>query len=226
MGILSNNNLNGDNDLLQDFYFPTSKKALIIFARNPELGKCKTRLAKTIGDQSALDIYKFLLQHTADISKKAIADKYVFYSESIQKNDLWDDAIFRKKLQKGHDLGQRMLNAFHELFQMGYEKVAIIGSDLLDLDTDTIDLAFSQLDHFDYVIGPAMDGGYYLLGMKHLFLQVFENKIWSTSTVLQDTLNDLKNSNVHLLKELNDIDTFEDLKQHEALKTFYSKHYD
>ena len=226
MGILSNNNLNGDNHILQDFYLPTSKKALIIFARNPELGKCKTRLAKTIGDEAALDVYKFLLNHTADISKQVDADKYVFYSENIQKNDLWDDVIFRKKLQKGNDLGERMLNAFNELFQMGYEKVAIIGSDLLELDAETINLAFSQLDHFDYVIGPAQDGGYYLLGMKHLYLKLFENKAWSTSTVLTDTLNDIKNSKVHLLKELNDIDTFEDLKKHGQLKKFYSKHYD
>ncbi|HNQ27056.1 MAG TPA: TIGR04282 family arsenosugar biosynthesis glycosyltransferase [Aquaticitalea sp.] len=226
MGILSNNNLNGANDILQDFYFPTSKKALIIFVRNPELGRCKTRLAKAIGDVAALEVYKLLLQHTANISKNVDADKYVFYSETIQNNDLWDEPIFRKKLQKGLDLGERMCHAFQALFEMGYEKVAIIGSDLIDLDTKTIDLAFSQLDHFDYVIGPALDGGYYLLGMNHLYLKIFENKHWGTDTVLADTLNDLKNTSVFHLKELNDIDTFDDLKQHRQFQKFYSNQHD
>ena len=198
-----------------------TKNALIIFTRNPELGKCKTRLAKTLGDQAALDIYKHLLQHTAHVATHVSASRYVFYSENINTNDLWSSDVFVKKLQQGIDLGERMHNAFKELLDLGHEKVVIIGSDLLDLNTTIIEDAFDTLDHHDVVIGPAEDGGYYLLGMKTLYKNLFKNKAWGTQTVRQDTLKDLQNSNVSLLKELNDIDTFEDMKHYDQLKTYY-----
>lgn len=224
MGILSTNNTSSDNEMAKDFHFPTSKKALIIFTRNPELGKCKTRLAKTVGDKSALDIYNYLLQQTANLSEKVKADKYVFYSENIKKNDIWNSSIFNKKLQEGDDLGERMKNAFSELFELGYEKVIIIGSDLLDLTSNDVTEAFDLLTDFENVIGPAKDGGYYLLGMKHLNTDLFKNKDWGTSSVLKETLKDLQNKNLHLLKELNDIDTFEDMKHYTQLKKFYTSH--
>ena len=224
MGILSKKHQDGDNEMSYNFHFPTSKKALIIFTRNPELGKCKTRLAETIGDEPALEVYKHLLNHTSSISKDVKADRYVYYSENIINEDLWDSAIFRKKIQKGEDLGERMMNAFLELLQIGYEKVVIIGSDILDLNTDHINTAFTQLEFHDVVIGPAFDGGYYLLGLKNLYPNLFENKVWGTSSVLKDTLNDLQNSKIHLLKELNDIDTFEDLQHYPELTKFYTPH--
>jgi len=222
MGILSNNDINSDHELMANFHFPTSKKALIIFTRNPELGKCKTRLAETIGDQAALNVYKHLLQHTAKVAKKVSADRFVFYSEHINTKDLWDEAFFRKKLQEGSHLGEKMHNAFSLLFASGYEKVCIIGSDLLDLNTNLINEAFETLDHHDVVLGPAMDGGYYLLAMNHLFEAVFENKAWGTKTVQNATLEDLKDQKVHLLQELNDIDTFDDMKHYDELKTYYN----
>ncbi|QDO93594.1 glycosyltransferase [Formosa sediminum] len=225
MGFLTSNDNETNDDALATFHFPTSKKALIIFARNPELGKCKTRLAQTIGDEYALDIYKTLLEHTAQISSNVNADKFVFYSEHIHKNDTWDDNIFRKKLQQGENLGERMSNAFKELFQNNYQKVVIIGSDILDLSSQIINHAFNSLDENDTVIGPAKDGGYYLLGMKTLHQEVFQNKDWGTATVLENTLENLSNKSVYLLEELNDIDTFEDIKDYPQLKK-YSIHYD
>ncbi|MFP4845079.1 TIGR04282 family arsenosugar biosynthesis glycosyltransferase [Winogradskyella sp. PE311] len=197
------------------------KKALIIFTRNPELGKCKTRLAKTLGDKSTLDIYNHLLKHTATVSKEVKASRYVFYSETINHYDIWDSNTYYKKLQKGEDLGERMKNAFSELFKSGYQKAIIIGSDLLDLNASLIEKAFRELDHNDVVIGPAEDGGYYLLGSKKIHSSIFENKKWGTETVRMATLKDLENSNVHLLKVLNDIDTFEDMKHYEELKKYY-----
>ena len=197
------------------------KKALIIFTRNPELGKCKTRLAKTLGDKSTLDIYNHLLKHTATVSKEVKASRYVFYSETINHSDIWDSNIYFKKLQKGENLGERMENAFAELFKSGYQKAIIIGSDLLDLNASLIKKAFRELDHNDVVIGPAEDGGYYLLGSKKIHSSIFKNKKWGTETVRMATLKDLENSNVHLLKVLNDIDTFEDMKHYEELKKYY-----
>jgi rSAM/selenodomain-associated transferase 1 len=200
------------------------KTALIIFTRNPELGKCKTRLAKTVGDQSALNIYKYLLQHTANVSKDVEADRYVFYSDDIITDDIWSVAHFSKKLQKGKDLGERMHNAFDELLHSGYENVIIIGSDLLDLDAAIIENAILELDKHDVVLGPAEDGGYYLLGIKQLHPTIFKNKAWGTKTVRQDTILDLKNKDVSLLKPLNDIDTYDDMKHYNQLKQFYTKH--
>lgn len=200
-----------------------TENALIIFTRNPELGKCKTRLAKTLGNQSALDIYKYLLKHTANISAKVATDRYVFYSNAIQQDDLWDNQLFNKKLQQGNNLGERMANAFSELFQLGHKKIIIIGSDLLDLNKDIIEQGFNALNTSDVVIGPAKDGGYYLLGMKRLHSNVFKNKNWGTETIRRETLKDLENYNVALLNALNDIDTFEDMNHYEELKPFYTK---
>ena len=74
---------------------------LIVFARKPVKGKVKTRLAKTIGDKDALKIYTILLKHTESVLHKVSSDKVVYYSEEIQSDDLWDDAHYQKKLQKG-----------------------------------------------------------------------------------------------------------------------------
>ncbi|MFC4723330.1 TIGR04282 family arsenosugar biosynthesis glycosyltransferase [Geojedonia litorea] len=205
-----------------DFIFQTPKRALIVFTRNPELGKCKTRLAKTIGNKAALEIYIHLLKHTCTITKPVTAVKFVFYSETISPDDLWDSSIFRKKLQSGEDLGSRMQNAFSELFELGYEHVMIIGSDLLELSVSHIENAFKHLHNHDLVIGPAKDGGYYLLAMKKLHESIFKNKNWGTASVLNDTLNDLNNFDVKLIEELNDIDTFEDIKDNSELQKYFS----
>ena len=194
---------------------------LLIFTRNPELGKVKTRLAKTVGDETALKIYKFLLQKTRDISSKVTSDKAVYYSVKIRNNDIWDTNSYQKYQQLGEDLGLRMLNAFKNSFDAGYKKVLIIGSDLYDLSTERIDIAFNELDTNDVVIGPAEDGGYYLLGMNTLKENIFKNKDWGTDTVRKDTLVDLKDKKVHLLSALNDVDVFEDIEHHEAFQHFF-----
>lgn len=189
----------------------------MIFTRNPLLGKVKTRLAASIGDEAALEVYQFLLQHTFNITKELDCDKAVYYSEGIPENGLWEKGDFQKILQQGKGLGQRMENAFKNAFFEGYSKVVVIGSDLCDLQEKDLKMAFLALDENDFVIGPAQDGGYYLLGMKKLDSAVFQNKAWGTSEVLEQTLQDLGNEKVKLLELRNDIDTFEDLKQHKGL---------
>jgi len=227
MGILSSKHTNeDDNKIASDFHFPTSKKALIIFTRNPELGKVKTRLAKSVGDESALNIYKFLLKHTVQITKNLNVDKYVFYSESIHRDDIWNPDIFRKKLQTGNDLGERMNNAFSEIFGIGYEKAIVIGSDMFDLNQKDLETAFDAMQTNQFVIGPATDGGYYLLGMKEVNSEIFQNKTWGTNTVLEATLEDLKNKKYVLLEERNDIDYFEDIKDIDVLQQFLPPYLD
>jgi len=197
-----------------------NKNVLLIFTRNPELGKVKSRLAKTVGDETALEIYKFLLQKTQNISAKATSDKAVYYSVKVRKNDIWDENSYQKHQQVGQDLGFRMQHAFEQSFAAGYEKVLIIGSDLYDLTTENIENAFQKLDTNDVVLGPAEDGGYYLLGMKSLEKNIFKNKNWGTQTVRAATLADLKDKKVHLLHELNDVDIFEDIEHHPAFQHF------
>jgi rSAM/selenodomain-associated transferase 1 len=196
------------------------KNLLLVFTRNPELGKVKTRLAKTVGNATALKIYIFLLERTRDISVKVSADKAVYYSVKVRENDIWDASIFQKHQQVGEDLGIRMLHAFKNGFKAGYEKVMIIGSDLYDLTAETIENAFIALENNEVVIGPAEDGGYYLLGMNSLEEKVFKNKDWGTETVRKDTLEDLKDKKVFLLGELNDVDVFEDIEHHPAFQAF------
>jgi len=197
-----------------------SKNLIIIFTRNPELGKVKTRLAKTIGDEPALNIYKYLLEHTEKTIQNIASDKAVYYSVKIKNNDIWDNKIYQKHLQQGDDLGFRMFNAFENGFDNNYEKIIIVGSDLLDLQPKHIEEAFLKLDNHDVIIGPALDGGYYLLGMKKLYSQIFKNKKWGTASVRKNTLQDLKNESVFLLEELNDIDTYDDIKNISEFKKF------
>jgi uncharacterized protein len=187
---------------------------LIIFVKNPELGKVKTRLAKTIGDEKALQIYLRLLEHTRKISSKVAVNQAVYYTDFIDSNDIWSESQFRKYLQTGYDLGERMQNAFATAFDEGFEKVVIIGSDCPQLNQAHIQQAFDELLTHDVVIGPAVDGGYYLLGMSQLIPELFTNKLWSSDQVLRQTLADLNRLeySYYLLDELRDIDTAEDLK--------------
>lgn len=195
-----------------------NQNLIIVFTRNPELGKVKTRLAKTIGDASALKIYTFLLEHTEKTIKNIASDKAVYYSVKVRNHDIWDNSIYQKHLQEGDDLGYRMLHAFQDAFQNNYQKVVIVGSDLFDLKENHIQEAFKELENHDVVIGPAKDGGYYLLGMKTLHTNVFKNKAWGTSSVFKDTMKDLQKFKIHHLEKLNDIDTFEDMEHNSELK--------
>ncbi len=202
------------------FLKESQKNLLLIFTRNPELGKCKTRLAATVGDIAALEIYRFLLSHTARVTRGLNLIKEVHYSETIWEDDLWDKTDFDKKLQKGKDLGERMCNAFKNGFDRGFEKITIIGSDLYDLKSVDLEMAFNKLAHSDYVLGPAQDGGYYLLGMKKFNPNLFKNKKWGTEKVLKDTLADIENESISLLELKNDIDVYEDIKDIEAFQPF------
>jgi rSAM/selenodomain-associated transferase 1 len=189
------------------------KSALIIFVRNPVLGKVKTRLAETIGNEKALLIYTELLKHTHSITKNLECDKFVFYADHINEKDIWENEIYRKNVQQAESLGKRMQHSFSELFDIGYNKVLIIGSDCYELTENAIIQALAVLKSIEVVIGPASDGGYYLLGLQTLLPEIFQNILWSTSNVLKDTISVLKSLNCayQLLPVLNDIDDEADL---------------
>ncbi|HNP08016.1 MAG TPA: TIGR04282 family arsenosugar biosynthesis glycosyltransferase [Cyclobacteriaceae bacterium] len=189
-----------------------SGRALIIFYRNPEPGRVKTRLASTIGHQQALAIYLKLVEHTLKAAEPVAADKIVYYSEKIVLDDIWP-SLFIKNLQKGETLGDKMKNAFKECFDNGYKQVCIIGTDCCDLDDKTINEAFEVLERSDAVLGPAKDGGYYLLGMKAFHPALFNDKKWGTNTVAESTIKDLQEMKLTYgkLQILTDIDDEGDL---------------
>lgn len=193
-----------------------SEKAIILFTKNPELGKVKTRIAKTLGDKKALAIYKKLLVHTNEIVAHLAIDKYVFYSESIIQKDIWPNDIFTKLTQKGTTLGEKMSKAFEEVFNTNYDTVCIIGSDCYELNTAIIENAFQLLRTNDCVIGPTFDGGYYLLGMHKLHAPLFQNIEWSTENVFNQTLKicDALQLKTAFTAKLNDVDTEAEVPAH------------
>lgn len=189
------------------------KNGLIIFVRNPVLGKVKTRIADTAGNVTALKVYTQLLKHTETVACPVDADKFVFYSNYPELNDVWDDAVYHKYVQQGQSLGEKMQLAFEQMFTAGYKRVCIIGSDCYELTTAVIQDAFTDLEKNDAVIGPAADGGYYLLGLTKMVPAVFINKVWSTDKVCAATITDLRNAgcSCEVLPVLKDIDNIEDV---------------
>ncbi|MBC7651834.1 MAG: TIGR04282 family arsenosugar biosynthesis glycosyltransferase [Deinococcales bacterium] len=185
-----------------------TKNALIIFVKNPVEGQVKTRLAKAIGNGAAVAVYQHLLQHTFLITKNLVVEKFVFYGDYINDNDLWLNNLYQKQQQQGFDLGERMKNAFKLILDSGYDKAIIIGSDCYELTQQIIEEAFDDLIITDTVIGPCNDGGYYLLGMKQLIPELFDNIQWSTNDVLPATTKVLLDLQLQyeLLPILNDVD--------------------
>ena len=189
------------------------KSAVIILIRNPVLGCVKTRLAAEIGNFNALNVYRSLLSYTRNITNNIDSSRLLFYSDFIDFNDDWEDGIYQKYLQSGNDFGEKMLNAFNIALTQ-HELVVIIGSDCFELNSEIIELAFKKLKDFDVVIGPAKDGGYYLMGLKRVYPELFQGKSWSTDSVLSETIDTLKELDLtyHLLPLLGDIDTLQELK--------------
>lgn len=175
----------------------------------------KTRLAAGVGPEQALQVYRQLLAHTQAVVAPLPVRKWLWLAEAgpgADRSDAW--AGYRQLLQPAGDLGHRMLTAFRHSFAQGAAAVVIIGTDCPGLATQHLEEAYAALQTHELVLGPATDGGYYLLGMNAEWPTLFENKAWSTDSVLTDTLADATRLGlrVHLLPELRDIDTIEDLR--------------
>ncbi|WP_304068613.1 TIGR04282 family arsenosugar biosynthesis glycosyltransferase [Pedobacter glucosidilyticus] len=193
-----------------------SKEALIIFLKYPELGRAKTRLAASIGNEKALKVYIELLNNTNLITRNLKIDKFLYYDKVSEKKLDWKEGNYTHAYQIESDLGGRMAQAFEDIFNKGYEQVIIMGSDCYDLSSHIIEEAFKTLQNHDVVLGPAKDGGYYLIGLSKMNKQLFTEIEWSTEQVLKSTVQKCKAANLsyHLLKTLSDIDTVEDLTPH------------
>lgn len=191
------------------------KEQLIVFVKNPELGQVKTRLAKSIGEEAALAIYLKLLSHTYEVTSKLDCDVAIYYGKYIDSEDYWENKKFKKFKQFGNDLGERMHNAIAQSLERGYDKVCLVGSDIYELNFQIIQDAFNRLDKNDVVIGPARDGGYYLIGMKEPHRKLFQLTGWSTPHVFKETIDKIEQAGLTFdqTKMLNDIDDINDLKE-------------
>lgn len=184
---------------------------LIIFARRPELGKVKTRLAADIGNEKTLLIYSRLLEHTIAISIEVNSNTKQYWSEKSESNADY--------IQKGKDLGERMYNAFLE--EQNSDKVCLIGTDTPSITASIIEDTFKALDNCDIVFGPSKDGGYYLVSTKKTPpKELFINKLWSHQHVLADAIENCKRLKlkVKLMPELLDIDTIADYNEWQKFK--------
>ncbi|MCX8027309.1 MAG: TIGR04282 family arsenosugar biosynthesis glycosyltransferase [Thermodesulfovibrionales bacterium] len=184
---------------------------LALFFKVPTLGKVKTRLASEIGEEKALRIYTQMLDDTV---KKATKLNYVDVCGFYGGEDYSHNLPFICYMQEGRDLGERIVNAFNKLFGIGYHKVCIIGSDSPTLPDKYIYSAFRMLDKVDVVIGPTIDGGYYLIGLKTLYHQLFEDISWGSKLVFDETLKNIHSLRLtyHILPKWFDIDELSDLK--------------
>lgn len=188
-------------------------RLLLIFVKHPVQGEVKTRLAAEIGDPKALAAYVRLLAHTRRTAEGVSCAKAVWYGNAIPDADLWSETGWPRLPQQGGDLGARMQHAFQWGFAAGYRHLLIIGSDCGELRPEHLESAFRALEHCDAALGPAADGGYYLLGLRQMAEAVFTGKAWSTDQVFQATLDDLHAAglNTCLLPRLSDVDTAADL---------------
>lgn len=199
--------------------------AMIVFIKNPVLGKVKTRLAATVGVERALAIYHTLMHHTMYITEHLDAEKYLFYADFVDENDIWDNNKYRKSIQyQTQDLGLKMASAFDITLQNKHKKALIIGSDCFELNNEIINEAYSKLSENEVVIGPAYDGGYYLIGFnfekigkrcEEVFEKIFLDKEWSHERVCQEAKDACLDLNIKYfqLPILTDVDEEKDYLQ-------------
>lgn len=190
---------------------------VLLFVKYPEKGEIKTRLNSGPGKIDEVELYKnFVLDLLITLNKIKTRFYVCFYPENAKAKFVkWLGEKYYYMPQNGADLGARMKNCFIKAFSGKFRRVIIIGSDAPDLPCELIKYAFASLESHDAVIGPASDGGYYLLGFNFdkFVPEIFEGIEWSTNKVFRDTLAVLNKSkrNTYVLPEWSDIDVREDL---------------
>ena len=199
---------------------PSVKTLLVIMAKAPIPGEVKTRLTPAISPADAAKLSAcFLEDRLAEMGKLDSCERALAFTPESSKSFFEKLAKGRFSLlpQKGMDLGERMSNVFKEKHRLGYGGVVLIGSDSPDLPNSIVSEAFDRLlsETVDVVLGPATDGGYYLIGMKRHHPELFENISWGTEKVLSTTLETARQSAVRTacLETWSDIDTIQDIRR-------------
>ncbi|MBS4030115.1 MAG: TIGR04282 family arsenosugar biosynthesis glycosyltransferase [Clostridiales bacterium] len=187
---------------------------LLVFTRYPEPGKVKTRLVSALGNEEASRLHQEMTEHTVNTLSSAGAELEIWFDGGDEKRmRAWLGENLQYKHQDQGDLGEKLQGAFADAFHRHKGCVAAVGCDCPDLTAGHIQDAFSRLSECDVVLGPAVDGGYYLIGMRTLQASLFNNIDWGSEHVLQQTLSIAKKLGlkVGLLEKLTDVDRPEDL---------------
>ena len=195
-----------------------NKNAVIIFTRYPEIGKVKTRLAASIGNESAYLVNEILVGRTFKECLKLEENRFslfAFYSD-MKNEEFFPDSIAKRFLiynQDGENIGEKMRNAFEKIFNLGFEKAVILGTDIPDISESILSKSFLELEQNNIVIGPSNDGGYYLLGMNKFYHNIFDDIKWGTESVFEKTIDKIHENNLSYttIDRLTDIDVKEDL---------------
>ena len=194
---------------------------VIVFVRAPRIGTVKTRLAKTVGEAGARDIYQFLLSTICEVldGRPRVTLRYC-PDDALELIQPWLRPAWAAQPQGPGDLGERMHRAFMHAFAHGAAKVVVIGSDCPEITPADIDEAFRSLATHDLVLGPASDGGYWLIGLAKSQPSLFQNISWSSKAVLAQTLSraTVLGLRVRALRVLSDIDTAEDWNRYQRMK--------
>ena len=195
----------------------TDDRCLIMFIRYPERGKVKSRLAKKLGEEIVVNLYRCFIEDLLErLANGAYQFRIAFYPEEKEQEirEMFGSG-FSYIPQHGEDLGERMKDAFIRCFSERFRSVVVIGSDSPDLPLRIIEESFSALENHDAVLGPSADGGYYLIGfMQESFNpHVFGGLAWGSETVFQETMNifHTERALVHVLPVWLDIDRPEDI---------------
>jgi uncharacterized protein len=192
---------------------------LIVFTRYPAVGQAKTRLIPVLGASGAAELHRQMTVHTLaqvrELQKNQPLTATIYFAGQQSAADMvaWLGAEWQYQQQIAGDLGVRMATAFADTLQSGMKKVVIIGTDCPGLTAEIIQNAFEQLSGHDLVLGPALDGGYYLIGLRSIRPELFINIPWSTDAVLAKTIEIAQQLNLSmaLLSPLADVDRPADL---------------
>lgn len=193
-----------------------SDNALVMFVKHPRPGAVKTRLAAAIGPQAAAELYRALAEHVLEATAPAGEyERLVFFDppEALADMRAWLPGV-RLLAQSGDDLGARMSDAFDRAFARGARRVAIVGTDAPGVSRETVTGALAALDAADLVIGPAEDGGYYLVALREPRPELFAGMAWSTPSVAGETRARAAAAGLTVrdLPRRRDVDTVEDLR--------------
>lgn len=188
---------------------------LIIFTRYPETGLVKTRLIPALGKAGAAKIHKSMTEETVKMALKTGVELEIhFTGGDYRQIHMWLGSRLKYRNQEGKTLGEKLSNSFKQAFSEGLKQVVIIGTDCPQITPAHIKKAFSLLQNSELVLGPALDGGYYLIGLSSVQPELFRKIKWGSSLVYQQTVAAARKLNLKIaeLEELADIDRPEDLK--------------
>lgn len=191
----------------------------LIFSRYPEPGLTKTRLIPALGGKGAAELQRWMTEKVvAEAGRLAAGRSGLSLELAISGGDerqvvAWLGSQLPCREQVGNDLGARLAFAFDQAFARGFQRVVVVGGDCPELTSDILSRAFDRLRHEEMVLGPAADGGYYLMGLRRAVPQLFQGITWGSDQVLRQTVRAARQADMEpsLLPRLIDVDRPADL---------------